>query len=52
MQEKNKDSELLLQLLHKLNEVVRELQEIKSYVAVSAFLESETRICMDESRDS
>ena len=41
MQEKNKDSELLPQLLQKLNEVVTELQEIKSYVAVSAFLESQ-----------
>ena len=41
MQEKNKDSELLLQLLQTLNEVVTELREIKSYVAVSSFLESQ-----------
>ncbi len=41
MAKKNKDSELLPQLLQKLNEVVTELQEIKAYVAVSAFLESQ-----------
>ena len=38
---KNEDSDLIPQLLQKLNEVVTELQEIKSYVAVLAFLESE-----------